>query len=112
MSPFFCLRVWFYEKLEPLAPARLMEFKSGDLLARVIGDVQTLENFYVRVISPSLTAIATGLIVAFFFASFYLPIACTLIGFFLLLGVVLPLLAQLVSRGPGRRLIAERAGLQ
>src|SRR5512138_1337887 len=51
------LRVWFYEKLEPLAPARLMEYKSGDLLARVIGDVETLENFYVRVISPSLTAI-------------------------------------------------------
>ncbi len=46
------LRVWFYEKLEPLAPARLMEYKSGDLLARVIGDVETLENFYVRVISP------------------------------------------------------------
>jgi ATP-binding cassette, subfamily C, bacterial CydC len=23
------LRVWFYEKLEPLAPARLMEYKSG-----------------------------------------------------------------------------------
>ncbi|HET9909222.1 MAG TPA: thiol reductant ABC exporter subunit CydD, partial [Anaerolineales bacterium] len=49
------LRVWFYEKLEPLAPARLMEYKSGDLLARVIGDVETLENFYVRVISPPLT---------------------------------------------------------
>lgn len=28
------LRVWFYERLEPLAPARLMDYKSGDLLAR------------------------------------------------------------------------------
>jgi ATP-binding cassette subfamily C protein CydC len=26
------LRVWFYEKLEPLAPARLQSFRSGDLL--------------------------------------------------------------------------------
>ena len=106
------LRVWFYEKLEPLAPARLMEYKSGDLLARVIGDVETLENFYVRVISPSLTAIATGLIVSLFFAFFYLPIAWTLIGFFLLLGLVLPLLAQLFSQRSGRRLIADRAELQ
>ncbi len=96
------LRVWFYEKLEPLAPARLMEYKSGDLLARVIGDVETLENFYVRVISPSLTAIFVGLGVALFFAFFYPPIALVLIGFFLVLGLILPLLSQIVSREPGQ----------
>ena len=106
------LRVWFYEKLEPLAPARLMDYKSGDLLARVIGDVETLENFHVRVISPSLTAILVGLFTALFFASFYPTIALVLIGFFLTLGLILPLLAQLVSRKPGQRLITQRADLQ
>lgn len=106
------LRVWFYERLEPLAPARLMEYKSGDLLARVIGDVETLENFYVRVVSPSLTAVLIGLIVSFFFASFYPPIALVLIGFFLTLGLVLPILAQIFSRVPGQRLITQRAELQ
>ncbi len=106
------LRVWFYEKLEPLAPARLMEYKSGDLLARVIGDVETLENFYVRVISPSLTAVFVGLIVAVFFAAFYPPIALVLIGFFLTLGLILPILAQLFSRAPGQRLITQRAEIQ
>ncbi|HSB02900.1 MAG TPA: thiol reductant ABC exporter subunit CydC, partial [Anaerolineales bacterium] len=106
------LRVWFYEKLEPLAPARLMEFKSGDLLARVIGDVETLENFYVRVISPSLTAILVGLGVALFFVSYYPPIALVLVGFFLALGLVLPLLSQLASRIPGQRLVTQRADIQ
>lgn len=105
------LRVWFYEKLEPLAPARLMEYKSGDLLARVIGDVETLENFYVRVLSPTLTAVLMGILVSIFFASFYPPIAFVLIGFFIALGLVLPLLTQLVSRRPGQRLIAQRAEL-
>jgi ATP-binding cassette subfamily C protein CydCD len=105
------LRVWFYEKLEPLAPARLMEYKSGDLLARVIGDVETLENFYVRVISPTLTAIFVGLIVSFFFASFYPPIAFVLIGFFISLGFIIPLLAQIFSRKPGQKLINQRAEL-
>ena len=106
------LRVWFYEKLEPLAPARLMEYKSGDLLARVIGDVETLENFYVRVISPSLTAALIGLIVSIFFASFYLPIALVLIAFFITLGLLLPILAQLFSMKPGQRLITQRADIQ
>jgi ATP-binding cassette subfamily C protein CydCD len=106
------LRVWFYEKLEPLVPARLMDYKSGDLLARVIGDVETLENFYVRVISPSLTAVLIGLLVAIFFASFFPPIALVLIGFFLMLGLFLPLLAQSASRIPGQQLITERAEIQ
>jgi ATP-binding cassette subfamily C protein CydCD len=106
------LRVWFYEKLEPLAPARLMEYKSGDLLARVIGDVETLENFYVRVISPSLTAIVIVIGVSIFFASFYPTIAFVLIGFFLTLGLLLPLLSQIVSRQPGQRLITQRADIQ
>ncbi len=106
------LRVWFYEKLEPLAPARLMEFRSGDLLARVIGDVETLENFYVRVISPSLTAILVGIAVALFFAFFYPPIAVVLAGFFLVLGLILPLLAQSTGRNPGRRMISQRADMQ
>ena len=106
------LRVWFYEKLEPLAPARLMEYKSGDLLARVIGDVETLENFYVRVISPSLTAIAVAILVSIFFASYYPLIAFVLIGFFITLGLILPLLAQIVSRKPGKLLIAQRADIQ
>src|SRR5258706_216577 len=106
------LRVWFYEKLEPLAPARLMEYKSGDLLARVIGDVETLENFYVRVISPSLTAVFIMICVSIFFTSFYPLIAFVLIAFFLTLGLILPLLSQLISRIPGQRLITQRADIQ
>ncbi|MEP6896629.1 MAG: thiol reductant ABC exporter subunit CydC, partial [Chloroflexota bacterium] len=106
------LRVWFYEKLEPLAPARLMEYKSGDLLARVIGDVETLENFYVRVISPTLTAICVAVFTAIFFAAFYPTIAFVLIGFFFTLGFILPLLSQIISRKPGEQLINQRANIQ
>ena len=106
------LRVWFYEKLEPLAPARLMEYKSGDLLARVIGDVETLENFYVRVISPLLTAIVIAIGVSIFFASFYPTIAFVLIIFFITLGLILPFLAQALSRELGQRLITQRADIQ
>lgn len=106
------LRVWFYERLEPLAPARLMEYKSGDLLARVIGDVETLENFYVRVISPTLTAIVIAIFVSIFFAAFYPLLALVLLSFFFTLGFILPLLSQLSSRKPGERLITERAEIQ
>src|SRR5690625_5549188 len=37
------LRVYFYEKLEPLAPGIFQKYRSGDLLARIVGDVETLQ---------------------------------------------------------------------
>lgn len=106
------LRVWFYEKLEPLAPARLMNFRSGDLLARVIGDVETLENFYVRVVSPPLTAIVVGLFTAIFLASFYPLLAPVYLTFYLSLGLLLPILAQTTSRISAEQTISLRAELQ
>ncbi|MBI5841606.1 MAG: thiol reductant ABC exporter subunit CydD [Chloroflexi bacterium] len=105
------LRVWFYERLEPLAPARLMEFHAGDLLARIIGDVETLENFYVRVVSPPLTALLVGLFTSIFLASFHPILAPVFLAFFLALGLILPALAQFISRHPAKQTITLRADL-
>lgn len=104
-------RIWFYEKLEPLAPARLMNFRAGDLLSRIIGDIETLENFYVRVISPPLTAIVVGFFTAIFLASFYPLLAPVYLIFFLSLGLILPWLTQLISRKSSEQTINIRANL-
>jgi ATP-binding cassette subfamily C protein CydC len=64
------LRVWFYEAIEPLAPARLMQYRSGDLLTRIVADVETLENFYVRVIAPPMVAALIGLVAWVFMRGF------------------------------------------
>ena len=64
------LRVWFYRALEPLAPARLMQYRSGDLLSRIVADIETLENFYVRVIAPPLVALLVGGLMWLFMGSF------------------------------------------
>jgi ATP-binding cassette subfamily C protein CydCD len=105
------LRVWFYEKLEPLAPARLMEYRAGDLLARIISDVGTLENFYVRVVAPPLTALLMMIGVSIFLASSDPRLAWLLISFFLILGLILPALAQTMSQRPGAEVVAQRADL-
>lgn len=46
------LRVSFFEKLAPLAPELYGKYRSGDLLARIIGDVESLQNFLLRVFYP------------------------------------------------------------
>ena len=106
------LRTWFYQKLEPLAPARLMEQRAGDLLSRVVSDVETLENFYVRVVSPPIVAVFIAAGMTAFFSQFDSAMAWSYLGSMLLLGLGVPLLAGWLSRRPGAQLISMRANLK
>lgn len=54
------LRVRVYRRLEPLAPAGLPAFRSGDLIARFVHDVDSVQDLVVRVIAPLLIAIFVG----------------------------------------------------
>ena len=67
------LRVWFYKQLIPLAPAHLMQNRSGDLLNRAVQDIDTLDHLYLRVLSPFIIAILTTIGVSIFI-HFYSPI--------------------------------------
>jgi ABC-type transport system involved in cytochrome bd biosynthesis fused ATPase/permease subunit len=101
------LRVWFYQALEPLAPARLMQYRSGDLLGRIVSDVAVLENFYVRVVSPPLVAVLTLVGMMVFFNHFASVLAWMYLVFMLLLGLQARLvdgiqgLADLLAFGRG-----------
>jgi thiol reductant ABC exporter CydC subunit len=105
------LRVWFYRAIEPLAPARLIGYRSGDLLSRIVADIETLENFYVRGVAPPVVALLVGLLAWFFFASFHARLAPTLLAFLALAGVGVPLLARTLGHRAGRRAIDVRSRL-
>ena len=51
------MRVTIYRRLERLAPAGLRAFGSGDLLARLISDVDSAQDLFIRGIAPPLTAV-------------------------------------------------------
>ena len=46
------IRVFVYEKIEPLSTTILQKYRSGELLARIVGDVESLQNFFLRVFYP------------------------------------------------------------
>jgi ATP-binding cassette subfamily C protein CydC len=60
------LRVRIYDQLERLAPAGLPAFRSGDLLARLVHDVDSLQDLLVRVLPPFAIAISVGAATALF----------------------------------------------
>jgi ATP-binding cassette subfamily C protein CydCD len=105
------LRLRFYQALEPLAPARLQRYHSGDLLARLQSDLGTLENFYVRAVFPPLVALAFSALVLLGMAAFD-PGAAALLGLFLAAaGAGLPLAARRLSQQAGRQSIELRSAL-
>ncbi|MBT0724432.1 cysteine/glutathione ABC transporter ATP-binding protein/permease CydC [Rosenbergiella sp. S61] len=57
------LRVTIFSKIYPLAPAGTQQFRQGDLLNRFVGDVETLDHLYLRVISPMVGALLVTLAV-------------------------------------------------
>jgi ATP-binding cassette subfamily C protein CydCD len=105
------LRVWFYEAIEPLAPARLQQFRSGDLLARVVADIDTLQNFFLRVVSPPIVALLIALGVGGWTAVFDIRLALILWLFLALAGVGTPLLTGQLSRRLSVQAITLRAQL-
>jgi ATP-binding cassette subfamily C protein CydC len=64
------LRSWFYIHLEPLAPSRLTAFRSGDILNRIVTDIDAMDNLYLRVLSPSAVALVMSLVVVGFLWTF------------------------------------------
>jgi ATP-binding cassette, subfamily C, bacterial CydC len=54
------IRVAIYRRLERLAPAGLAAFRSGDLLARLISDVDATQDLFIRGVGPPLAAALVG----------------------------------------------------
>ena len=106
------LRAWFYAAVEPLAPAGLSRHRSGDLVARSVADVETLEAFYVRGVIPPVAAVLVAIATCALLAWFDLALAAVLLAFLLIAGVALPLLMRGLSASLSRRLVDARAEVQ
>lgn len=106
------LRVWFYERLEPLAPARLSSFRSGDLLSRIRSDVDTLDDFYVRAFVPIVVALLAAVLIALFIAGYSPLLALLDLAFLAAGGALIPLLLRAVGERPGRESVQLSADLR
>ncbi|MDY6890670.1 MAG: thiol reductant ABC exporter subunit CydC [Pseudomonadota bacterium] len=106
------LRSWFYRCLEPLGPARLQQFRSADLLNRLIADVNALDNLYLRVLAPSVIALLVALLVLGFLARYSPAIALFTAAGLVLAGVATPLLAHRLARRVGERQVMATTTLR
>ena len=96
------LRTWFYRHLEPLAPSCLARYRSGDILNRLVADIDTLDNLYLRVLSPAVAALAISFMLLVLLWVFDPFMALTTGAFLLSAGVLVPLGAGKFGLETGR----------
>ena len=106
------LRRWFYDRMEPLAPAGLQGLKSGDIFSRIGADITTLENFYLRVLVPSLVALIAVPIFCVFAGYFSTGLAVALIIFYFLGGIMTPWLIHHFGRKAASDQVLEAAQMR
>lgn len=102
------LRIYTFSKLLPLSPAGLARFRQGELLNRVVADVDTLDHLYLRVISPLVGAFVVIVVVTLGLCTLDVPIALTLGGIMLLTLFLLPPLFYRAGKPTGENLTRLR----
>jgi ATP-binding cassette, subfamily C, bacterial CydC len=105
------LRVWFFASIEPFAPARLSRRRSGDLLGRIVGDIDTLEDVYVRIVVPPIVAAMVALFGGLLLGTFAPILGVVLVGFMVASGVALPIASARWSAVAGQQEVEVRGEL-
>ncbi|MBB1255270.1 thiol reductant ABC exporter subunit CydD [Streptomyces sp. OF3] len=105
------VRVRVFRRLERLAPGGLRHRRRGDLLSRLVSDVDAYQDYFLRWLLPAAAAGAVSLL-AVGFTGWLLPEAGLALAVGLAVaGLAVPLLTALVARRTERELAPERGAL-
>ena len=92
------LRIAFFERLEPLVPRIFQSMKMGDLLGRIMADIETLQFFYLRTLVPSLSFLGVTVLGCIIGYQLHPIVAMVIALYSILVGVVLPMIITYVLR--------------
>ena len=104
-------RARMYKRIEPLAPVQLSDYRQGDLLSRLVADVDALQNLHLRGLGPPLVALVAGAVSVGVAASFDRAAGAVLAAGLVLAGVVVPILSTALARRGAERTAARRGEL-
>ncbi len=100
------LRVWLFERLVPLAPARLGGMHSAELFSRLRADVDALEHAYLGALLPMAVAAAVSVVVLATVFCYLPPLGLLLAALIAIGGMLLPRWTISRAAAPGASAIA------
>lgn len=105
------VRVAIYQRLERLAPAGLRSFRSGELVARFVSDVDATQDLFIRGIAPPVTAAVVGAGAVTATLLIFAPVAGVLAAALLLAGTAIPVIVVAADSRSRRRTAPGRGEL-
>ncbi len=102
------IRVRAFQRLERLAPAGLRTLRPGDLLARLVSDVDATQDLFLRGVAPPVAAAAAGAGAVIACLLILPPAGAALVAGLLAAGILVPWLAAARARRAGQRLAPAR----
>ncbi|RTR40146.1 cysteine/glutathione ABC transporter ATP-binding protein/permease CydC [Shewanella canadensis] len=95
------LRSWTWRKLLPLSAKNLQGLRQGDLLNRLVADIDTLDHLYLRLLTPMAASLLMLGALYLFVGWFDAQLALTLCGILLAVWLLLPFIFYRLGRKPG-----------
>jgi len=106
------LRVWLFRGLAVRSAGGLGLLRSGDALARLVGDVESLDGLYLRILVPGAAAVLILPVLGVVLGEGSPGVALTVCGLFVLAAFLLPWVAGAASLNAGAQLAAASGGLR
>ena len=106
------MRVWMYRRVEPLVPQLWDHTQVADVQTRLTEDVDSLQVFYVRALSPVVTAVLIGVSLALFCGLWSPVLASSVVGLYALAAFSLPLFSYAFGRAHGQAFVRGRAAFR
>lgn len=102
------LRVWAWRKILPLSAKNLQGLRKGELLNRLVADIDTLDHIYLRLITPVVSALVMIVCLYFFTSWLDTSLAFLLCLSLLSIWLVLPLIFYFLGKKPGIKQISTK----
>ncbi|WP_330148094.1 heme ABC transporter ATP-binding protein/permease CydC [Shewanella oncorhynchi] len=102
------LRVWAWQKLLPLSAKNLQGLRRGDMLNRLVADIDTLDHLYLRLLTPMAASLLMTGLLYLFLAWFDAKLALSLCLFLVAVWLVMPLLFYRLGHVPSRTMLETK----
>lgn len=97
------IRSKVFASLRKLAPAKLEGSEKGNLISVLTSDIELLEVFYAHTISPIAIAVITSVVMCVFLGHYHVSLGILAAVFYMMVGVVIPVLNGKAGQEYGRR---------
>lgn len=106
------LRMWLYRSIMPLRPNVLGKLGIGDVLSRLMGDVEVLQFFFLRVLIPPVSAVLITIGFGWYLSYYSMGLVALLFVAFVLGGIAFPAFVLQYNANSSKQLLEEKAAVK